>query len=230
VTEPIDTERLVRWYDFQAPLYRLWRNRYDGPLVDLVLDRIGNAEVPTRILDAGCGTGLYSIGIGRRRPAWQIDGIDVSRGMLDVAENQARSQSVENVEFHRGSVTELPFADGTFDAVVAAGIIPLINNPVVALGEFHRVLREGGRMISLEFDRNGLRPGTRAFFETMILGFKIVSRLFPRFRYARRWNLRTSTIERAGYEEQLRAAGFDSATVEVRHDHLIYDLVREPSR
>ena len=29
----IDTRKLVRWYDFQAPVYRLWRNRYDSPLV-----------------------------------------------------------------------------------------------------------------------------------------------------------------------------------------------------
>ena len=33
MTPTIDTGKLTRWYDFQAPFYRVWRNRYDAPLV-----------------------------------------------------------------------------------------------------------------------------------------------------------------------------------------------------
>jgi ubiquinone/menaquinone biosynthesis C-methylase UbiE len=223
-------ERLVRWYDAQAWFYRLWRNRYDDPLVARAADLLGDGEPGTRMLDAGCGTGLYSIGLARTRPGWEIHGIDASGGMLAVADAQARRLGSGNVSFHRGVVTALPFADGSFDFVVAGGLIPYVNEPVQALREFRRVLRAGGRMVSLEFDRDGMSLPLRAFFHVMIFGFKIVARLLPRFRYAERWNVRTSTIDPRVYDRQLREAGFDIRSVERRDAHLVYDLARENDR
>ena len=68
----IDHDKLRNWYDFQAPFYRLWRNDYDSPLLDRVETILEGLGDDLTVLDAGCGTGLVSIGLGRRRPRWSL--------------------------------------------------------------------------------------------------------------------------------------------------------------
>jgi len=53
----IDSSKLVNWYDFQAPFYSLWRDRYDSTLVLRVAEFFDPAGPTPRVLDAGCGTG-----------------------------------------------------------------------------------------------------------------------------------------------------------------------------
>ena len=85
----IDSAKLSRWYDFQAPFYRLWRDDYDGRLVCAVEELCGPAKEGLRLLDAGSGTGCFSIGVGSRRPGWTIEALDASPGMLRVGRAQA---------------------------------------------------------------------------------------------------------------------------------------------
>ena len=67
----IDAKKLSNWYDFQAPLYRLWRDDYDGPLVQVVRELLGPvlpAAKPLKLLDASCGTGMFALGLAKRDP------------------------------------------------------------------------------------------------------------------------------------------------------------------
>jgi len=221
----IDGAKLVRWFDFQAPLYRLWRDDYDGPLVREVLRLL--SECPGSVLlDVACGTGLFSIGIARAGGGREIHGIDASLGMLRVAQKQCGKLSVDKVSLTQGDATALPYPDGRFDVIVAAGLIPCLNDSAPALREFRRVLRPEGHLISVEFDRSSMGPTTRLFFRTMILGYKIVSTLFPRFRYAEGWNTDASTIDVQRYEAELARAGFAEKSKRAVASHLVYWLER----
>ena len=224
MTPLIDTRKLTRWYDFQAPVYRLWRNRYDTPLVErtvsIVRDRIGAG----RILDAGCGTGLFSIALASGLPDSQIVGVDLSNGMLEVAKSQARARALHNAEFSRADVAGLPFGPDSFDAVVAAGLLPNVNDHLRVLRELSRVVRAGGRLLIVEFDREAMGATLRLFFGAMILGYRSVSFVFRRFRFAESWNIRSSTIDRVDFEGVVRRAGMHVLSTDSLDGHLIFEL------
>jgi SAM-dependent methyltransferase len=85
-----------------------------------------------RILDVGCGTGRHSIELARR--GFQVTGLDLSSGMLDVAKGKAADAGVE-VEWVHGDATAFKF-DKTFDAAMcvcegAFGLIGADDDPEV---------------------------------------------------------------------------------------------------
>src|SRR5262249_7420896 len=91
-----------------------------------------------RIADIACGTGILSDRIERELHPDEINGIDMSDGML----NQARARS-DRVKWLRGPAEQLPFDDGALDAVVTTSAFHFFDQPA-ALREFHRVLAPGG--------------------------------------------------------------------------------------
>lgn len=95
----------------------------------------------SRILDAGCGTGGLIRRLKAEVPAWEWTGLDAQ----PLACQLARERSSES--FVEGSVEALPFADGEFDAVVSADVLPNVQNDEAAIRESFRVLRPGGVLI-----------------------------------------------------------------------------------
>jgi ubiquinone/menaquinone biosynthesis C-methylase UbiE len=142
--------------------------------------------------------------------------------MLAVARRQAERLGLRNVRFARADVTALSQGSGAFHAVVAAGLFPNINDAGAALREFWRVLEPGGSLIVVEFDRGSMNGGLRAFFKFMIFGYRCISRLVPRFRFAEGWSIEHSTIDRAKFEADLRVVGFVERELLREHNHLIF--------
>jgi SAM-dependent methyltransferase len=111
--------------------------RVTSRLADPLLDAVG-AGPGKRLLDIATGPG-YVVARGDDRGA-EVVGIDFSETMLAYA--RARSP---NVEFVRGDATELPFADGSFDAVTCAFLLLHLGRPEAAVAEAARVLAPDGR-------------------------------------------------------------------------------------
>jgi SAM-dependent methyltransferase len=98
-----------------------------------------------RILDAGCGTGgaltfLKDFG--------HVVGIDQMRLALEYAQRR-RQEGEHHAPLAQASVTALPFADASFDLVTSFDVLYHLGvaDDAVALAEFHRVLRPGGRLL-----------------------------------------------------------------------------------
>lgn len=112
------------------------------------------------VLDVACGTGDLSR-LFADSGAARVMGLDYTEEMLVVARDK-RGQSVgrvaREIEYLRGDAQALPFADASFDVVSIAFGIRNVQDPAKAVGEFYRVLKPGGRLVVLEFDRprNGL--------------------------------------------------------------------------
>ena len=207
-------------------LYRLWRDNYEGPLVGEAHALLRACGESATILDAGCGTGLFSIGMARVEPGWTMTATDASQGMLTVASRQAARRGLDNIDWRSGDVTDLPFDDASFDAVIAAGLMPCLNEPALALAEFQRLLRRGGRLVTVEFDRASMGFGARLFFRTMILGYKAVSALMPRYRFATDWNIGSSTIDPERHRRELEAIGFEVAGVSRVAGHIFHNAIK----
>ncbi|MBK9989421.1 MAG: class I SAM-dependent methyltransferase [Verrucomicrobia bacterium] len=116
---------------------RLW---HFEALHDHVRRTFSKHKLPAtaKILDAGCGTG----GLLRRMSNWfpsaQLRGIDLS----PLAVQLARVRT--NCPIDEGSVTALPFADASFDALTSIDVLYHLEKPAEALREFARCLRPGG--------------------------------------------------------------------------------------
>jgi ubiquinone/menaquinone biosynthesis C-methylase UbiE len=96
------------------------------------------------VLDCGCGPGGISVTLAALVPQGQVVGIDIEDGQLDMGRREAQQRGIPNVEFHHASLYALPFADGTFDAVLAHAVLYHLAEPMKALRELWRVLKPGG--------------------------------------------------------------------------------------
>jgi SAM-dependent methyltransferase len=94
----------------------------------------------TLLLDAGCGAGGASL-LAVRRGAL-VNGLDAAEALLAIAR-----QRVPDGDFRAGDLEVLPYAGATFDAVIAADVLPYTVQPVVALRELARVCRRGARVV-----------------------------------------------------------------------------------
>ena len=95
------------------------------------------------VLECACGTGLLSAVIAQK--CRQLTATDFSEKMLKKAEKNCRAFC--NITYAPADITALPFADGSFDKVVAGNVIHLLDNPMTALGELNRVCKDGGMLI-----------------------------------------------------------------------------------
>lgn len=103
------------------------------------------------ILDVATGTAGVAIELASRTGG-TIVGVDLTEQMLRRGrENVAASPAAPRVRLVAGRAEQLPFADGTFDALVFSYLLRYVDDPQATLTELGRVLRPGGVMASLEF-------------------------------------------------------------------------------
>ncbi len=99
------------------------------------------------VLDAGCGIGGASRLLAKQ---WQcnVTGIDLADRFIEAAQFLTHCTGLEKkITFEQGSVLDLPYEDQTFDAVLCQHILMNIQNKPLAIREFFRVLKKGGRLI-----------------------------------------------------------------------------------
>jgi len=120
---------------------------------------------PPEVLDCGTGTALIPILLGRRPVFAKVTAVDLSDEMLKIARQNIDGEGLRlRIELRRADCKDLPFADGSFDAVMSNSIIHHLPDPQPALAEMVRVLRPGG----LLFVRDLLRPETGARVEELV--------------------------------------------------------------
>jgi demethylmenaquinone methyltransferase/2-methoxy-6-polyprenyl-1,4-benzoquinol methylase len=114
---------------------RLWRGK---------VARAVNAKAGEQILDIAAGTGTSSMAF--LSEGVRVVAADFSKGMLEVGKKK-----YPKLEFVFADAMKLPFQDQEFDVVTMSFGLRNVQDHKVALGEFLRVLKPGGRLVICEF-------------------------------------------------------------------------------
>lgn len=118
---------------------RNWANLMEKmvlPIYHIVLDKT-NVGRGTRLLDVGCGTGMATQ-LAAKLGA-DITGLDASEAELVIARER-----VPNGDFRSGEMEELPYVDASFDVVTGFNSFQFAQDPVNALRQARRVVKQGG--------------------------------------------------------------------------------------
>jgi len=145
-------------YDFITRFLSFGRDkRWKMHLVDLAAVQPG-----WRALDLACGTGDIGFEVARRGAS--VLGIDITPRMVELARDKAKPG--DRTAWVVGDMMALPVPDGVFDLVTTGYGLRNVPNLTGALSEIHRVLRPGGTLSALDFDR----PETR-WLRAIYLGY-----------------------------------------------------------
>jgi len=132
------------FWDNVACVYDIFAN-----IINRKADKALRAEVKKLIspsddvLECACGTGLLT---GVIAPLCKsLVATDFSAKMLKRAKK--KYGKYDNARFEQANILSLPYPDGSFDTVVAANVIHLLDEPYAALRELGRVCKKGGKII-----------------------------------------------------------------------------------
>jgi ubiquinone/menaquinone biosynthesis C-methylase UbiE len=107
---------------------------------------VANVREGETVLDLGSGAG-GDVLISARRvgPTGKAIGLDMTDEMLELARRNAAEAGVDNAEFVKGYIEELPLADESVDVIISNCVINLSGDKQRVLNEAARVLKRGGR-------------------------------------------------------------------------------------
>jgi arsenite methyltransferase len=164
------------------------------------------------VLDLGSGAGADVLISARRvGPTGRAIGLDMTDEMLALARANAAEAGVQNAEFVKGYIEEIPLPDDTIDVVISNCVINLAADKTRVLGEVARVLRPGGRFaVSDVLADDDMDDATRADM-------------------AQWTGCVAGALTRAEYEQALAVAGLlDTDIVETHrvHEHAASAIIR----
>ncbi len=132
------------FWDRAAVIYDLFADVYNRK-VNQELCRLACEQIQPddNVLECACGTGMISVHIAPR--CRHLTATDFSENMCRRARKKCSSFS--NVEIRTADILSLDFPDESFDTVIAANVIHLLDEPLKALAELDRVCKPGGKLI-----------------------------------------------------------------------------------
>jgi ubiquinone/menaquinone biosynthesis C-methylase UbiE len=159
--------RMVRYF-YKFPMPQSFANLIDNPIRRKIQPP---DETPARhgiepgmtVLEVGPGNGAYTVATARRVGArGKVVTIDIEPKMIERVRRRAQAEGIDNIEAKVADVYDLPFEDGTFDAIYMIAVIGEIPEPDRAMRELHRVLSPSGTLAFSEFlwDPDYPRAGT----------------------------------------------------------------------
>ena len=165
------------------------------------------------VLDLGSGGGIDVLLSARRvGPAGKAYGLDMTDEMLALARENQRKAGVENVEFLKGEIENVPLPDNSVDVVISNCVINLSADKGRVLREAFRVLKPGGRFAVSDVVTRGEVPA--AVRQSMLLWVGCIA----------------GALDEQEYAAKLAAAGFEQIDIEPTRVYNIEDARQFLSR
>ena len=146
---------IARRYDFlnhflSLGIDKIWRKKAIRYLKDV--------NPNPNILDVASGTGDLAIAALKLNPQ-KVIGIDISQEMLNIGIEKIRKRKLDHIiELKKGDSENLEFDDQFFDGLTVAFGVRNFENLNKGLSEMHRVLKQGGKAVILEFSKPKVFP------------------------------------------------------------------------
>jgi arsenite methyltransferase len=149
------------------------------------------------VLDLGSGGGIDVILSAKRvGPTGKAYGLDMTDEMLALARENQKKDGIENVEFLKGAIENIPLPDNTVDVIISNCVINLSGDKDRVLREAFRVLKPGGRLAISDVVVRGEVPAD--IRKSMELWVGCIA----------------GALEEYDYRDKLYAAGFESVVIE----------------
>ncbi|MBO7566563.1 MAG: class I SAM-dependent methyltransferase [Bacteroidales bacterium] len=152
-------------------IYDFVENTFNGKVNRDIAQYVANQiDANDNVLECACGTGMFSLPIAKRCKC--LTATDFADKMLRQAREKCKD--LPNVLFELADITKLQYADETFDKVVAANVIHLLDNPSAAMAELMRVCKKGGVVIIPTYINESTKSASAAakFFNILGANFK----------------------------------------------------------
>ncbi len=146
-SEYVSSECSLRFdFDLIASDYDQWYSSVRGAVYDRIEKHIINkflpvADMKTKLLDLGCGTGHWSEYFSGK--GFFVTGIDVSERMINIA----RQKNIPNSDFQIADGQNLPFEDNSFDVAAAITVLEFAANPAKIISEMVRCVKKNGGIV-----------------------------------------------------------------------------------
>jgi ubiquinone/menaquinone biosynthesis C-methylase UbiE len=150
--EGIEDVEVAKAYDkiSQWPQFRLLRK--------VILRELKRHHPQGILVDIGCGPGYLIVDIVRLFPKLSIIGVDISEEMVLKAERNLSTLGFsDRTVFRKGDIHELPFESNSIDFVISTFSLHHWSEPVEAMHEIHRVLKQGGQFLIFDLRRDSPR-------------------------------------------------------------------------
>jgi len=158
------------------------------------------------VLDLGSGGGIDVLLSAKRvGPTGKAFGLDMTDEMLALANENKRTSGVENVEFLKGEIENIPLPDNSLDVIISNCVINLSADKDRVLREAFRVLKPGGRLAVSDVVTRGEVP--REIRQSVLLWVGCVA----------------GALEEQDYRKKLSAAGFENIEVEPTRIYRVED-------
>ena len=152
-------------------IYDFVENTFNGKVNRDIAQYVANLMTEDdNVLECACGTGMFSLPIAKR--CKRLTATDFADKMLSQARKKCKD--LPNIRFELADITRLNYDDETFDKVVAANVIHLLDNPSAAMSELMRVCKTGGFVIIPTYINESTKAASAAakFFNLLGANFK----------------------------------------------------------
>ena len=182
--------------------YELYMGRWSRRIASRYLDWLA-PKPDLQWLDVGCGTGALTATILDKCQPKSVHSLDPSQGFVVFARANTPDP---RTNFQIGTATDLPFGTDSFDVVTSGLVLNFVEEPLVALAEFRRVIKPTGTLSFYVWDYPGGGMG-------MIDAFWAAAAAVDPKSAELNESARFPTCTRDGIVELCRSAGFDDAKV-----------------
>lgn len=159
---------------------------------------------PGNVLELGCGTGYFTRAIAKN--AKHVTATDLSEDMLKAA--KINLKDLGNVTFKVEKAEAISFPPETFDTVLAANVLHVLDDPLKSLTECQRVLKMGGTLLVLNYTDQKMGQAERIW---MLFRFAILFGFPPK----KWWPVKEESLR-----QQLKAAGFTIERLSLLQDKI----------
>jgi ubiquinone/menaquinone biosynthesis C-methylase UbiE len=142
----MNKRKIEKFWDKNAPRYDESEKKSESVYQEIIERTTKYLSLNDHVLDFGCATGNKTIALaGKVR---HIHGIDISPGMIGLANQKKAASKVPNVTFSSGTIFDEELQAASFDRIVSQAVVHLLEDKEAVIRRIYQLLKPGGLFIS----------------------------------------------------------------------------------